>query len=150
MIHDSIQSQNLSNSSIDEDVVVPSEEVYMKTVEAMLSMNKSISNEKHKSYDSDIDIDLLNECRTIVPSGIIQKPEVQKNGAEIDINKAFTNAFTSIERIPIFRQFDIWRKWSSKLNINDMPTLMLYMVEVANVSVTFTSLIYGKFLKKLI
>ena len=148
-----IQSQNLSKSRIDEDVVVSSEEVYKKTNETMFNMNKSIFNEKHKSYYTDVDIDILNECRTIVPSGILRKPEVEKNVAEIDINKAFTKAFTSIKKIPIFRQFDIWRKWSNTLNIGDMPSLTLYMVEVANANIMFNkkhNLIYGKILKKLL
>ena len=153
MIHYTIQSQNLSKSSIDEDVVVSSEEAYRKTTEAMFNMNNSIFNEKHKSYYTDTDIDILNECRTIVPSGIIKKPEVEKKVAEIDNNKAFTKAFTSIKRIPMSRQFDIWRKWSSKLNIDDMPSLTLYMVEVKEANMRFNkknNLIYGKFLKKLI
>ena len=149
-----IQSQNLSKSRIDEDVVVSSEEVYKKTSETMFNMNKSIFNEKHKSYYTDVDIDILNECRTIVPSGMISgKPEVEKNVAEIDINKAFTKAFTSIKKIPIFRQFDIWRKWSNTLNIDDMPSLTLHMVEVANANIMFNkkhNLIYGKILKKLL
>ena len=53
----------------------------------------------------------------------------------------------------MFRQFDIWRKWSSELNINDMPTLTLYMVEVAIANIVFNkkhNLIDGKILKKLI
>ena len=176
-IHYTIQSQNLSKSKIDEDVVVSSEEAYKKTSEAMFKMNKSIFNENHKSYYTDTDIEILDECRTIVPAGLIKKPEVEKNVAEIDINKAFTKAFTSIKRIPIFRQFDIWRQWSSDasaeasrgirdLNVNDMPSLTqqscessdlsdltLYMVKVANANIMFNkkhNLIYGKFLKKLI
>ena len=165
-IHYTIQSQNLSKSKIDEDVVVASEEAYKKTSEAMFKMNKSIFNENHKSYYTDTDIEILDECRTIVPAGLIKKPEVEKNVAEIDINKAFTKAFTSIKKIPIFRQFDIWRKWSSELNVNDMPSLTqqscessdlsdltLYMVKVANANIMFNkkhNLIYGKFLKKLI
>ena len=177
-IHYTIQSQNLSKSKIDEDVVVSSEEAYKKTSEAMFKMNKSIFNENHKSYYTDTDIEILDECRTIVPVGIIRNPEVEKNVAEIDINKAFTKAFTSIKKIPIFRQFDIWRQWSSDasaeasrgsrdaLNVNDMPSLTqqscessdlsdltLYMVKVANANIMFNkkhNLIYGKFLKKLI
>ena len=165
-IHYTIQSQNLSKSKIDEDVVVSSEEAYKKTSEAMFKMNKSIFNENHKSYHTDTDIEILDECRTIVPVGIIQKPEIEKNVAEIDINKAFTKAFTSIKKIPIFRQFDIWRQWSSELNVNDMPSLTqqscessdlsdltLYMVKVSNANIMFNkkhNLIYGKFLKKLI
>ena len=152
-IHYTIQSQNLSKSKIDEDVVVSSEEAYKKTSEAMFKMNKSIFNENHKSYYTDTDIEILDECRTIVPAGLINNPEVEKNVAEIDINKAFTKAFTSIKKIPIFRQFDIWRKWSSELNVNDMPSLTLYMVRVANANIMFNkkhNLIYGKFLKKLI
>ena len=172
-----IQSQNLSKSKIDEDVVVSSEEAYKKTSEAMFKMNKSIFNENHKSYYTDTDIEILDECRTIVPAGLINNPEVEKNVAdapqgfcrsvaEIDINKAFTKAFTSIKKIPIFRQFDIWRKWSSELNVNDMPSLTqqscessdlsdltLYMVKVSNANIMFNkkhNLIYGKFLKKLI
>ena len=187
-IHYTIQSQNLSKTKIDEDVVVASEEAYKKTSEAMFKMNKSIFNENHKSYYTDTDIEILDECRTIVPVGLINNAEVEKNVAdapqgfcrsvaEIDINKAFTKAFTSIKKIPIFRQFDIWRQWSSDasaeaprgirdFNVNDMPSLTqqscessdlsdltLYMVRVSNANIMFNkkhNLIYGKFLKKLI
>ena len=140
--------------------MVSSEEAYKKTSEAMFKMNKSIFNENHKSYYTDTDIEILDECRTIVPAGLINNPEVEKNVAdapqgfcrsvaEIDINKAFTKAFTSIKKIPIFRQFDIWRKWSSDasaeasrgsrdLNVDDMPSLTLYMVRVANANIMFS------------
>ena len=167
MIHYTIQPQKLSKSSVDEDVVVSSEEVYRKPTEAMFNMNNSICKEKHKSYYNDNDIDIMNECRTIVPSGVIQKPDasadasrsyatlrdLENNVAEIGINKAFMKAFTSIKRIPMFRQFDIWPKWNETLNSNDMPSLTLYMVEVANANTMFSkkhNLIYGKFLKKFI
>ena len=155
-IHYTIQSQNLSKSKTDEDVVVSSEEAYKKTSEAMFKMNKSIFNENHKSYYTDTDIEILDECRTIVPVGITRNPEVKKNVVDIDINKAFTKAFTGIKRIPIFRQFDIWRKWSSDvsadasadasrsirdasrgirdLNVNDMPSLTQQSCESSDLS----------------
>ena len=115
-------------------------------------MSKSIFNKKHKSFYTDT-VEIMNECRTIAPFGILKKPEVEKNIAEIHINKAFTQAFTSMERIPMFGQFDIWRKWSDEFSISDMPSLTLYMVVVAIADMVFNkkhNLIYGKFVKKLI
>ena len=152
-IHYTIQSQNLSKSNIDEDVAVSSEETYRKTTEAMFNMNKAIFDEKHKSYYTDTDVEILNECRTIVPTGCINRQGEQEKLAEIDINKAFTKAFTSIKQIPLFRQFDLWRKWDKTCNIDDMHNLTLYMVEAQNASMIFNkkrNLIYGKYLKKLI
>ena len=148
MIHSNctIQSQSLSKSRNDEDVVVSSEEVYRKNTEAMFNMNRTILNEKHKSHYTDTDIDVLNECRTIVQSGtLILQTE------EIYVNKAFTKAFTSIKRISMLMQFDIWREWNETLNINDMPSSTLYVAEVADANMMFSkkhNLIYGKFLKK--
>ena len=55
--------------------MVSSEEVYRKTTEATINMNKSIFNENQRSYYTDNDIKILRGCRTIVPCGIMKKSE---------------------------------------------------------------------------
>ena len=71
---------------------------------------------------------------------------------EIDENKAFTNAGGKIREIPVFNEFDIWKKYKG-VNINQLHCLTLYLVEVDKGNIFFNkkfNLVYGKFLMKLL
>lgn len=99
--------------------------------------NKAIFTENHKSFYSETDINVLDECRTVIPHGqlIGEKdndvsyssfpPEV----VEIDICKAFTSAFSKIQSIPVFREFDVWRPFLNTNDLNSMSNYTLYMVK---------------------
>ena len=149
-INYTIKSQNMNNNKIDEDVVVSSERVHNRTSKAMFAMNKKIFNEAHKSHYNEVDVQVLDECRTVVPTGLLCKNEGEKL-TEIDLNKAFTKAFTNIVKIPVFRQFDIWKPYKNE-DINTLPSLTLFMVENAGSNMYFNkkhNLIYGKYLKQI-
>ena len=60
-----IRTQQLITSSIDGEVCVSSEDVYNNMNEAMCKFNKSLFLLNHKSYYSDVDINILDEYRTI-------------------------------------------------------------------------------------
>ena len=100
-----IQTQQLIKSAIDGVVVVDDEETYNAMNQAMMAFNHRIFLNGHKSYYTDIDIDILDEYRTRPLVGNLSTiPAVPM--AEIDVTKAYTSALGSITEIPIFNEFD--------------------------------------------
>ena len=120
-----IATQNLVPSCIHGSVRVKCETTFNNMNKAMFKLNKALFNPLHKSFYTDTDIDVLNEYRTIVPSGKLQdkfrqieyrekfnqmtgKVENQeyhhmteashKNACEIDMTKAFTHALTKMKK----------------------------------------------------
>ena len=168
-----IATQNLVPSSIDGSVRVKCETTFNNMNKAMFKFNKALFNPLHKSFYTDTDINVLDEYRTIVPSGKLQdtyrhieyrekfnqmtgKVENQeyhhfieashKNACEIDMTKAFTHALTKMKKIPVFNQFDKWVKYNGE----EIEDLVLYTVEVYKANLFFNKrfcLCYGKFLK---
>ena len=115
----------------------------------MFVFNAKILSESHKSDYSELDVVILDECRTVVPSGYLDKNVDVKTLCEIDRTKAFTWAFAQIKEIPVFSEFDDWKKWDD----TKIEDLNLYMVQVYSSNIFFNkkyNLVYGKFLKKLI
>ena len=64
-----IKTQQLLPESIDGQCSVSSEEVYNNMNKAMVEFNNALFKKNHKSFYSHQDIVILDECRTIVPSG---------------------------------------------------------------------------------
>ena len=161
-----IVSQCLSKERIDEDVITDNEEVYNKITTTMFNLQKELFKENHLSYYNEVDIQILKECKTIVPVGKFYKDASaeasrgsqarvipMKKIKEIDINKAFTHAGGSIKYIPKFTQFDIFRPFDEDCSIDQFNNLTLYIVEVYEGNIFFNKkycLVYGKFLKKLL
>ena len=158
-----IKTQDLSKEIIERDVYADTEEKYNRIVEAMFDFNSKVFSESHKSDYSELDVAILDECRTIVPSGYFVKNVDVKQLVKIDKTKAFTWAFTQIKEIPVFSEFDDWKRW----NDTKIEDLNLYMVEVGRASLNSNTfgveakasniffnkkynLIYGKFLTKMI
>ena len=67
--------------------------------EEMFKFNKAVFKENHKSKYSEVDVQILDECRTVVPIGFFDKEVRMKDLKEVDENKAFTNAGSKIKRI---------------------------------------------------
>ena len=171
-----IATQNLVPSCIHGSVRVKCETTFNNMNKAMFRFNKALFNPLHKSFYTDTDIDVLDEYRTIVPSGKLQdtyrkieyrekfnqmtgKVENQeyhyfieashKNACEIDMTKAFTHALTKMKKIPVFNQFDKWVKYNGE----EIEDLVLYTVEVYKANLFFNKrfcLCYGKFLKNVL
>ena len=125
---------------------------------AMFNFNKSLFNLSHKSFYNDIDIHILDEARTVVPSGLLRDRGDIKNEIEIDISKAFTHAFITISEIPVFSQFDILRSFDDTTGTYDLHDLTLYFLEKKTTILKRTGrmrfntkycLIHGVFLKQL-
>ena len=151
-----IKTQNLIKSSCDGYIAIDDEITYNKMNKAIFNFNKYLFNPLHKSFYNDIDVAILNEARTIVPSGLFCCAKAFPTDVfEADVSKAFTLAFMSMKQIPVFNQFDIWQIYTDNIDITTLYNLILYHIEVQeelfNRKLLFNKkycLIYGLFLKK--
>ena len=147
-----ISTQDLSKETLERDIDADTEDKYNRIAEAMFVFNKKLFSSSHMSQYDDVDIEILDECRTVVPLGYLDKNVDVKNLVEIDRSKAFTWAFNQITKIPIFNAFDSWKVWDGTLDINKLSSLTLYKVEVLKGNMFFNkkfNIIYGKFLRKM-
>eukprot|EP00438_Fugacium_kawagutii_P018169 Skav234138 [mRNA] locus=scaffold1519:11582:14900:- [translate_table: standard] len=159
-----IKTQNLLKNSPDGCVAVNEETTYNNMSVAMFNFCKSLLNPSHKSFYNDIDIEILDEARTIVPLGLTEERVKSKGKTEIDVSKAFTDAFLKIDEIPVFNQFDIWKKYNSSIKIEEFHDLTLYCVKLIPYDCMYTKwynktslmlnkrycLVYGLFLKEIL
>jgi hypothetical protein len=100
----------------------------------------------HLSYYNKIDIDILDECRSIPPSGLLLNISNNANFVEIDISKAYTSELKKIDTIPVFTQFDKWIEYSN----NDIEDYTLYRVYSTTKNIILNkryNLLYGLILK---
>ena len=138
-----IKSQQLITGAIDGDIAVDNEQVYNNMNVAMLEFGNKIFKPFHKSYYTNLDIDILDEYRTLPIVGKLM--EVQTGLVEIDISKAYTSALAEINQIPIFNEFGQFRPY------HDQPIkpFNLYLVKNKDHALINKShsLLYGKFLK---
>ena len=147
-----IYTQDLSKDTIDRTVIYKNEDKYNNVAEAMFHFKRKLFSQSHMSYYDDVDLQILDECRTTVPMGYFDKTVDEKKLVEIDRTKAFTWAFNKIRRIPVFNAFDSWKHWDDTLDINKLSSLTLYKVKVKSANIFFNkkyNLIYGKFLRKM-
>ena len=147
-----ISTQDLSKDTLERDIDADTEEKYNRIVEAMFNFNKKLFSSSHMSQYDEVDIEILDECRTVVPLGYLDKNVDVNELVEIDRSKAFTWAFNQITSIPIFNAFDSWKAWDGTLDINKLSSLTLYKVEVLKGNMFFNkkfNIIYGKFLRKM-
>ena len=155
-----IKTQSLGRGRVDEDVAVSTEEKYNNVNQAFFDLNKAVFNEGHKSFYSDVDVKVLDNCRTIIPHGIFHKIidgyvmcADTCNKREIDCCKAFTKAFTEIKKVGVFRECDVWRPFTIKDDISRMNNYTMYIVKACQGNVFFNkvyNLVQGKILKELI
>ena len=86
-----LRTQQLITSVIQYPVVVDCEIIYNKMNEAMVNFNTQIFKATHKSYYTQVDIEILDEYSTVANLGMItEKPHEQLT--EIDISKAYTRS----------------------------------------------------------
>ena len=161
-----IKPQNLVTSSVDGTITVRTEQIYNNMSKAMYEFNKALFNPLHKSYYNETDIQILKECRTIPPVGELSKfykvfnqrtekydkyAFTTETTTEIDVRKAYTHAFNQITEIPVFNQFDIWKRFNYKAHdYSKFHELTLFLVKPKERALFFNKthcLVYGKFLK---
>ena len=140
-----LRAQQLITSVIQYPVVVESETIYNKMNEAMVKFNSHIFKATHKSYYTQLDIDILDEYRTVANIGMIrQKPKEKLN--EIDVSKAYTGAFCKITHIPIFNEFDSFQPYTGQ----PIEYYSLYVIKAKSLNMMFNkdyNLCHGFFLK---
>ena len=71
-VYYSIVNQNLNRDRTDEDISVDEEEVYNNISEEMFKFNRQLLCENYKSYFNEVDVQILDECRTIVAHGMLR------------------------------------------------------------------------------
>ena len=149
----SIESQDLDKDKIDEDIMVNTEDKYNRVSEEMFKFHRKSFNEAHKSYYNETDVTILDECRTIVANGRIYGAEDVSldDRCSIDIRKAFTHSASQIVKIPVFREFDVYRPYGLKSDFNRLGDYPLYIVKACQGNIFFNktfNLVYGLHLKK--
>ena len=124
-----IKTQNLVKSSPDGCIAVRDEIRYNRVNEAMFKFNKSLFNPIYKSHYNDIDITILDDTRTIAPLGLIwDEKNIPTDIIELDICKAFTEAFMDSSKIIVFNQFDAWKVCDNTFNIDNHHELTMYYI----------------------
>ena len=149
-----VKTQNLTDA-INGSITVEAEKTYNNMSRAMFEFSKRIFNPLHKSYYNEVDIEILNQCRTIPPAGKIHNFHYNREEhSEIDQNKAYTYNLGETVRIPVFNEFDVWEYYDyNKHDFNELGELCLFLVRVVdgNALMFFNKpylLIYDLFLKE--
>ena len=68
-----ISTQDLSKDTIERDIATDTGDKYNRIVEAMFNFKKKLFSSSHVSQYDDVDIEILDECRTVVPLGYLGK-----------------------------------------------------------------------------
>lgn len=149
-----VKTQNLTDA-INASITVESEKTYNRMSKAMFDFSKELFNPLHKSYYNEVDVKILNECRTIPPIGKIRdyRP-IMGWWSEIDIRKAYTHAMGETTKIPVFNEFDVWLPFDYQRGFKQLGELCLFLVKVVDESAAMFFnkpylLIYGLFLEDL-
>ena len=148
-----ITTQHLDIDNINEDIAVDTENKYNKVSEEMFKFHKKLFTENHKSYYTDLDVEILDECRTIVPYGSFKHLVKDTEPCSIDKRKAFSKSASDIVKVPVFKEFDVWKPYGDKSDVNRFGDYTLYLVKACQGNIFFNkkfNLVYGKHLKQLI
>ena len=119
----------------------------------MFKFHKKLFSENHKSFYSDLDVEILDECRTVVPFGSFKHLLDDVEKCSIDTRKAFSKAGSDIVKVPVFKEFDVWKPYGDKADVNRFGDYTLYLVKACQGNIFFDkkfNLVYGKHLKQLI
>ena len=74
-----IVSQELSRQTLHSQTLVDTSNEFNRMTEEMFKFNKALFKETHKSKYSELDVQILDEMRTIVPRGYINQDVTKKN-----------------------------------------------------------------------
>jgi hypothetical protein len=114
--------------------------VFNRTHDAKTEFHYQLFKAEHKSFYDNLDLEILDECRTIANVGWLKsltekmtsskhRPRTISKSTliEIDISKAYAGAFMRIKAVPVFNEFDTWEPYDGQ----PIKTLSLYMVEAS-------------------
>ena len=68
-------------------IIVQAKKAYKNTSKAMFIVNQQMFNPLPKSYFKEVDIDILNQCRTIPPAGKLHIQLSLQQGSTLGNNK---------------------------------------------------------------
>ena len=84
----------------------------------MFKFHEKLFQENHKSFYSDLVVEILDESRTKVPLGSFKHLHNDVEPCSIDGRKAFSKAGSEIVKVPVFKEFDVWKPYGDKTDIN--------------------------------
>ena len=150
-----IVSHNMLPDYLDESITMDSEITFNKVNDAMFKFQNDLFKANHKSYYNEMDLQILQECRTTAPHGKLPLYKTLRHRqlnvthiTEIDINKSYQSDLQDLTRIPVFHQLDEWKTYKGE----KIHNLTLYLVKADKVNLFFQKpycLVYGRFLKHL-
>ena len=142
-----IRTQQLLKHGLDGSICVSNEDTYNKMNKAANTIKEQLFKSEHLSYYNTIDTDILDECRSIPPSGLLLNISNNINFVEINVSKAYTSELNKLKMIPIFNTLDKWMEYDN-LEIEDYT---LYRVSSAKNKILnqIYNLLYGLILKQL-
>jgi hypothetical protein len=108
-----IRTQRLITNGLDGCICVDDEETYDNMNKASNTIRQQLFKSEHLSFYNNIDTDILDECRSIPPSGLLLNISNHANFVEIDISKAYTGELKKIKMIPIFNPFETWMEYAN-------------------------------------
>jgi hypothetical protein len=144
----SIRSQMMITSVLEGQVQIEDIDVYNNMFSTMNSFNNKLFNKHHKSHYTPLDMEVLDNYRTVANVGMLADCRMAEDMVEIDVSKAFTAAFSKIKKIPVFNEFDSFTPYDN----SDIEDLSLYIIKATRFDLFLNktyNLCYGMFLKNL-
>ena len=111
-----IRTQQLLKNGLDGGICVNDEETSNTMNKASNTIREQLFKSEHLSYYNKIDTDILDECRSIPPSGLLLNISDNIKIVEIDVSKAYSSELKKIKMIPIFNTFDKWMVYNNLAN----------------------------------
>ena len=96
----------------------------------MFKFHKKLFSEK--SFYSDLDVEILDESRTIVPFGSFKHLHNDVEPCSIDRGNVFSKAGSGIVKVPVFKEFDVWKPYGDKADVNRFGDYTLYLVKACH------------------
>ena len=142
-----LKTQQLVPDSFDGECSVSCEAVYNHTEAVMTKVHSAIFKIYHKSFYSNQDINILDEYKSIAPSGNFCGC-LCDDLIEVDLTKAYGVAFSQITEIPIFNIYDSFKLYDNQL-INKF-SLYIVLAKRPNLFLNKTyNIVYCLFLENL-
>ena len=107
-----IRSQQLVFYSLDGDILVDDPAIFSRMDQAMQVFKHRLLNPAHMSNYSGLDLERLDQYRTVVPTGRMHDitPAIicEDGFVDIDIHKAFAHAAAQIKCVRVLNVFDVF------------------------------------------
>ena len=75
---------------------------------------------------------ILDKSRTIVPFGSFKHLHNDVEPCSIDRGNVFSKAGSGIVKVPVFKEFDVWKPYGDKADVNRFGDYTLYLVKACH------------------